>query len=221
MFEERVLGNWKYFKDREIVHRNFLYPILLENNEINTVYMRFFTGGAVQIPLTLWTLAAHDEQTQLEYLIFGGFFGISMIMMLYHLFLYFSTRNRSYLYYILFVAFNMLLLLAETGLAYQYLWPHLQLWNVRSISSLVLLSAASGLLFGNHFLDARTNTPRIYKASKIIIAASLTLCIARQLPIATQWNEQYGGIINTIMLPAMIMFTLLSIILMTFWIFPS
>src|SRR5699024_3068973 len=87
-YESIMMGNWLSFSERDIQHRNFATTIQLENDEVETIYMRIGTGSSVQIPLTIWDYSAYHAKSQNEYAILGIIFGLSIVMALYNLFLY-------------------------------------------------------------------------------------------------------------------------------------
>lgn len=173
-------GNWLPFDEREVRHRHFLYKLPLEQGERQTFYLQIYTGSSVQTALTVWHAAAANERAQLEYILLGLGLGISLVMALYNLFLYFSVGGRSYLYYVLFVLLNSLLYLADTGLAYQFLWPQWTEWNSRSITTLMLLTNIGGLLFARSFLETRSK-PKLDRIFKLLIICSLLAVCWRQI----------------------------------------
>src|SRR5699024_6210460 len=106
---------------------------------------RLTTGSSMQIPLTIWNPTYFNEKAQIGYLLFGILIGVSVVMFLYNLFLYIVVTDRSYLYYILFVALNAMLYLSDAGLAYQLMWPEAVVWNLRAVVVFMALGNASGL----------------------------------------------------------------------------
>src|SRR5699024_1701547 len=112
-YETELIGNIYEFTNRKVKHRNFVIPIYLQENEQKTYYFQLYTGSSVQIPLTWWKESAFYEKSKTEYAILGIIFGLSVIMALYNMFLYFSIRDVSCLYYVLFVLLNTLLFLTD------------------------------------------------------------------------------------------------------------
>ncbi len=167
-WQGRTAGNTLPFKNRDINHRNFVYQVSLQTEEAQTLYLRVHSGSSVQIPLTIWQPTVHSSKSQVEYALFGIVFGISVVMALYNLFLYFSVGGRSYLYYVLFVFLNTCLFLSDTGLAFQFLWPDHFLWAGRSVSNFMMLSNAGGILFAISFLETKRHVPRVDKILKVI-----------------------------------------------------
>ncbi|MBP3952497.1 ATP-binding protein [Bacillus suaedae] len=160
-FKAQKTGDLLPFSERDMNHRNYVFEIELQTNEAKTMYLRFETEGAMQFPLTLYNHKTFLEKTLYEYGVLGLFIGIAVVMAFYNLFLYFSLRNKSYLFYVLFILVNLITHLAFTGLAYQFIWPESVWWNNRSIVFFMCLTNIVAVLFAKSFLDANTYIPRI------------------------------------------------------------
>ncbi|WP_217587108.1 ATP-binding protein [Lentibacillus saliphilus] len=152
-FKETTLGNAYTFQERNVQHRNFIFNLSAQTDDVETYYIRFETGGAMQFPLTIWQHTAFDQKSQVEYMLFGILIGISIIMALYNLFLYFSIGDRSYLYYVLFVVFNALLYISDSGLGFQFLWSDYVSWNLSAVVTFICLDNIGALLFTRRFLQ--------------------------------------------------------------------
>ena len=61
--------------------------------------------------------------THLPSLFIGIFFGTLLVMALYNLILYFSLREKAYLFYVGIVVFNILTILAVHGISGEFFWP--------------------------------------------------------------------------------------------------
>ncbi|MBU9713603.1 ATP-binding protein [Evansella tamaricis] len=176
-FTEKKSGDLFPFHQRELEHRNFVFKVSTDSFETKTIYLRFETEGAMQLPLTLWNGDAFTAKSQMEYTLLGLLFGIAAVMAIYNLFLYFSLRHRSYIYYVIFILVNVLTQLSFLGLSYQYLWPDAVWWNNRSIVFFMCLANISGLVFAKVFLDMKRFTPRIDKLMAPIIIFNLLLIV--------------------------------------------
>ncbi|HLS66233.1 MAG TPA: ATP-binding protein [Pseudogracilibacillus sp.] len=177
-------GNNYPFNERQITHRNFVYPIELKQGETKEVYLFIYTGSSVQIPLTLWDQRSFLKKSLIEYSFLGVLIGLSVIMALYNLFLYFSIRDISYLYYVLFVLLNTLLYVVDTGLDYQFLWPHLIGKKTIQVTELMYLSNIGGLLFIRSFLSTHKRMPKADFCFKLLILLNVIGFIIRQFTFA-------------------------------------
>ena len=109
------------------------------------------------------------RQTTIDNLVQGIFQGLLWLMLLYNLFLFISTREKSYLYYIGYVfSFAILMLYA-----YQYLQDFIFPENpgVGSYFGIaVFVAFIFYFLLLREFIDSRNKHPRIDKSLKIIIS---------------------------------------------------
>ena len=142
------LGDKFSFSHRPIQHRNFVAPIELQAHKGLDLFIRVKTESAMQIPLMVWEKNRFLEHVQSQLLGLGLFFGIMFIMAMYNLFIFFSVREISYLYYVLYVLFMSLFLASLNGLSFQYLWPSATTWNDQSI----LVGLSGVCLFALHFV---------------------------------------------------------------------
>ncbi|MBV1920051.1 MAG: hypothetical protein KUG73_05175, partial [Pseudomonadales bacterium] len=125
---ERVIRSYQTgdiyaFNSRPIEHRNFLFPVPSEQAVPLDVYFRVHTEGTLELPLTLWEERFFWEQEQKILLLKGVYFGIIFIMVIYNLFIYFSVRESSYLYYVCYASFLILFQTGIDGVAFQLFWP--------------------------------------------------------------------------------------------------
>jgi signal transduction histidine kinase/DNA-binding response OmpR family regulator len=179
-FTVKHAGDSYPFSAREIDDRNFIFKLLLTNQATSTIYLRFQTTSNLPLRLTLWTLEAFSQARAREQFSYGCFYGIIFVMSGYNFLLYLTLRDRSYLYYVAFVASAGLYFLATDGLAMQYLWPDLVWWNNVSIVVLVAIAAIAALSFMNSFLQTQIYAPSFRKpilalkfAWLVVIAAAL------------------------------------------------
>lgn len=76
-----------------------------KDTSLKTYYVRLSTERAFEVPLQVGTLRSlHKYKTQNDFIV-AGFLGLVLIMFLYNLFVYFSTRDRLYLIYITYLFF--------------------------------------------------------------------------------------------------------------------
>ncbi|MBI4827434.1 MAG: diguanylate cyclase [Nitrospinae bacterium] len=99
------------------------------------------------------------------------YFGILAALFAYNLLLFLSLRDRSYLYYVLFVASMAVGQAAWNGLAYEFLWPNWPAWG--NIAAVAGFNATGlfGALFSRAFLDTRRAAPLLDKVIMGLAAA--------------------------------------------------
>lgn len=166
-------GDLLPFHERIRSHRHVTFNINIPKYQTKTFYVRIESEGSLQLPVVLWKSEAFSEKSIKEYVFLGIYFGITLAMIVYNLFLYISLRFKSYIWYIVVLISICMTQLSFTGLAYQFLWPDFPWWNNRSIVFSMAISCIAGSLFVNKFLDVRS----ISKKLSVILTGSILLNI--------------------------------------------
>jgi len=112
-------------------------------------------------PFTLWKQPDFDQHSRHIAYFFGVLFGILIIMFFYNLFISLTVRDRTYLYYILFVASVTLMTLNSNGFSYMYFWPEYSLFSERMQVSGISFVQVCGILFTRRFLNTRETLARL------------------------------------------------------------
>jgi PAS domain S-box-containing protein len=172
-FIEKKSGRLMLFQEREVKHRNFVFPIDINPMEIRTYYLRMESQDSLSAPLKLFTPEAFGKKGQKEQYILGIFYGIIVAMILYNLFIYISLKELCYLYYVLFIGAFLIYILSENGVAYQYLWPNFPWWSKRAIPFHVAMVVIWSSFFVQKFLNTKLLTPRLHKAIYIFSTAGI------------------------------------------------
>jgi hypothetical protein len=158
-----------------VLHRDFVFPLDAQGPQ--TVYVRVQSSSSMQVPVSLWTRKGFLEATGTENYILGIYFGSLGVMLLYNLFLYFSVRDTSYLFYVLYISAFALTMLNLNGMAYQFLWPASPLIENTSVLFLLFASGASAAGFSMSFLKTRQMTGWVHRVLTAIVALSLAAII--------------------------------------------
>lgn len=176
--EKYHLGDKLPFAQREVDHRNFLVPVEIDANRSQTWIMRIETSSAVQIPMSVWPERDFFIEDQSTLIGMGVYYGIMLIMVLYNLVVYFSVRERSYLYYVFYVASMAIFLASLQGLSFQYVWPLATSWNDSAI--IVMLSGVVffGGLFARVFLGLEEGHKYLYNVFGFMVLVSACIFVA-------------------------------------------
>ncbi|MFH0977033.1 MAG: 7TM diverse intracellular signaling domain-containing protein [Spirochaetota bacterium] len=164
--------NYPFYK-RELKHQNFVFHLrILAGKEI-TYYIRFESTGSVQLPLTLLSPAAFSAKDHEQRIVLGLYYGIILALLLYNIFLFFSLRDKNYLYYVLYLASYGLLQLLLNGLASEYIWPDLPWWSNRSMPFLISVVLLWVSRFSSNFLVCHIYAPKTDKFFSALIFISI------------------------------------------------
>lgn len=221
--------------NREFPHRHFITRFDLDAHSHASVFIRVQTSGAVQVPTVLWEVKSFFINEQLISIVYGIFFGIFVVIILYNGFLYLAVKDRSYFYYVVFTTGYLMFSVTITGYGYQFLWPESINFQKYSIFIFVALAMVGLAKFTEHFLEIkhRTTTPKyllrgmwilglmnfplmVLLPYKIIIQIQMFICIyaAFACIYTCLQSMRYMGTIASIYLTAWIM-QLTGILLLT------
>ncbi|AOP33832.1 adenylate/guanylate cyclase [Leptospira tipperaryensis] len=150
--QKSIAGDRIPFDSREIKHQNFIFPIRLAAQTDYQIMVRILTESSVQFPMTFWSSNEFYNHIVDEQKTFGLYYGIMIAMMAYNLFLFVGTRDRSYLFYVLFLTGYVLFQACLNGLAFQYLWPDSIWWANSSLPFFMFFGGGWGAQFSREFL---------------------------------------------------------------------
>ncbi len=158
------------FQHRFLKLNHFTYPFTLNPGEQSQIFIRVLTTSSVSIPLYLATEKSFIEQ-QHQFNSFNGiYFGISLGLGIYNLFLWIGVRKKVYGLYVL-VIINMVLFNATMqGYSFRF-WPDGVAFQQFSIYLFSTTASMAVCLFGIAFLRTRENQPKLHKFIKAAIYA--------------------------------------------------
>ena len=147
-------GDLQAFDSRPIAHRQFVFPLPKIDGEVSA-YLRAKTEGALQLPYKITSLKAFFETDQLALTWQALFMGIMLALVVYNGFLFLTTRQVVYFWYILTVTFTALVQLNIHGITFQWLWPDYPEINQKATVILIALNIITAAVFTILFLSVR------------------------------------------------------------------
>lgn len=171
---EQHSGDHLLLEDRPLQVRNPWMPIELPPGE-SSFYLRIETSSTVFVPLYFSTWPAATATLEMNMLANGLFYGVLLGLLAYNLFLYMSLRERSYLWYLVYIVNMLLFMAAFDGFLWRWL-PMGTSFQSTSIYSLMFLHCLVATQFSRHFLHTPDHFPRLdWLLRCIIILVGLTL----------------------------------------------
>ncbi|MCB9164722.1 MAG: GHKL domain-containing protein [Flavobacteriales bacterium] len=143
--------------------KEYAFNLDIPTSTSATILLRARSNKQLQIPLHLTSVQEFHLVRALKYLAVGGYVGIMLVLALYNLFVFFSTRDASYLIYVLYILCITLAQLTFFGIGQFYLWPELTWWSQRASVMLTLLSALAASTFMRSFINTRSYAPGLDK----------------------------------------------------------
>ncbi len=169
-------GNWQPFEMRPVKSIDYLFPLKAIKGGTAIIYIRVMHLRGTRFPFHAGELKAFYSDDLTSIFIDGIYYGLMLLMILYNLFIFFSLKDISYLYYIAYVIAIALLNASMDGYAFEYLWPKFPAINAyEDIFAAVV--GITGILFVTHFLNTRQNAPLFNKTYLVLLVAYLITII--------------------------------------------
>lgn len=116
-------GFTKPFKDREIQTEKWIFNLDFSNDNQKEIFIKARTGYPFQMPVSIYTHDQYVASSHKNKLFWGIYIGIMLFAFLYNLFILVSLREKTYLYYLLYVVGSTLFYLGLHGYTFRYLYP--------------------------------------------------------------------------------------------------
>jgi len=170
-------GDMLPFYQRDINYHNLIFKIPVSRDSVS-YYFRVKTKGSLQVSIKLWNESNLFEEILGEQFIFGGLFGVFIVLAAYGFLIGSLLKTRSYLYYAMLVLSAALFLSVFNGYAFQYLWATAPNWGNQALPFSIGVFTVSALNFTQLFLLTKKHAlilQRLMQLSSLIagIVASI------------------------------------------------
>ncbi len=159
--------------ERAVPSRLIVFPIHLKPSERKSFYLRLHSNSDLPVDLQIWKPPMFSRGQAHSDLLLGLFYGGLLIMAFYNLFLFFSIKDLSYLYYSLYALFIGYYQFCMDGLRYEFLFPNTIGFVNLDINSAVSLMGIFWMLFVREFLQIQKYSRRLDNLYKILVAIFL------------------------------------------------
>ena len=123
------------------------------------------------VPVQIWTRAAYLTSSSQRNTYLGGYVGIMLVMAVYNLFIFLSIRDRSYMFYVLYILSVLAAQLAFVGITPVVVAPSLTFLASKASIVLTTVTAICASEFLRHFLHTHERLPSFSRATRWFYAA--------------------------------------------------
>lgn len=176
--DKQAEGEFKKYHERLYDNQNYVFALNIPLGETYTFYMRVKSGEQMLLPMFIGDTKSVLESLMNKDVIFGLFFGIILVMLFYNLFIYFTTREKSYLYYVFYILTLALSQASLSGYAFRFLWPGSTWMAQNSVYIFPSLGGLAAMVFVKEFLQTRILAPKLTKGLNILIGVFVFAIIA-------------------------------------------
>ena len=157
--------------------RRPIFPLTLEPGARCRIYLNLTSTGSTTVPLTLYTPERMTRILVHEALIFGSYYGIMIVIILFNLILWIRNLDPAYFWNFFFMFIYTLGVPMLNGLAFQYLWPQTPGLN-NMLPTFFFLCMFGLLQFARIFLNAKVLAPVLDRIMLVIQILIVPLVLA-------------------------------------------
>ncbi|MDX1696111.1 MAG: ATP-binding protein [Ketobacteraceae bacterium] len=170
-------GSGLPFDERPYAHHKHIFELRLPEDSVTTLYVRIDGETSKNLPLRLYRADVFAQASSQELYALGLYFGVVFGLLCYNLFIYYSIREKAYLFYIGFLAASAFFFMSMRGLAQQLLLPNDLAHATRAIPIGMGFLGLFAVLFTMAFIQTRENLPKLHKLLQIVALWSITAII--------------------------------------------
>ncbi len=164
------------------VFRNpdYVFDLHLKPAETVNYYLRVLSFNPISLPVSIGKFSAVENVLTIESSIISLYLGIILTIFFYNLFLFISTLDKAYFYYILYICLLGLAQITLSGYSSIYLWSHFPGLNRFAVPVTTCIAGIAASLFTINFLRTKFYTPlfhRIFIVIIIVFALAIILSV--------------------------------------------
>lgn len=185
-YKSYVMGDLLKFEEREIWHKNFIIPVINDNNDVHTYYIRVKSQQRADVIVVLRARGWFFHYALDEYFFFGIFYGMILVFSFYNLLMFLAVREQHYLYYIFYLVSVGMYEMSADGIAFQYLWSQAPEFNYYAPTLFLYLATTAALVFSSSLLNLRAKYRSLFNLF-IAVFAVRTLFLIMSFTMMPEW----------------------------------
>jgi signal transduction histidine kinase len=189
LITQKTLGELVSFNERKYQDQYLLFDTKLNKNQEKNYLIRVKSGEQILMPVQVGNVSNTLERNRKRDLLFGIYFGIILVMMAYNFFIYFTVKDKSYLYYVVYIFFVGFTQAVLEGYALKFIWTDSFWFSSRSVYYSTTFVCLSSIEFLRFFLHTKEFTPKLDKFKNFIFALFL-LCIVANTYKVNAYSHQ-------------------------------
>ena len=175
--KKQISGDSIPYAERSFENRKSIFKIIIEPHTKLKLFLHLKSDGEViKIPMILYSATGFIDEVSFEQYLFGFFYGLLTIAAIIYFFFYFALREKTFLYYSLYVVFVGLLQFALDGFFFKYITPFAGWFSNHAVLFLAIIAAFLSGKYSEVFLKIKEHSKGFYsvfKASYILLTILL------------------------------------------------
>ncbi|SFM55622.1 PAS domain S-box-containing protein [Marinobacter pelagius] len=202
LVDQRQAGYQDNWQERDLAVPNPTFRLKLAPDTVNTVYLRITNTNTFRLPISLWHPDSYIEKVSVDEAVRGVLLGAVLAILAYNLFVAVSVRERSNVYYVLYLVSATIFIFTEQVHGVQLLDSRPVLFNKEYLHFQIVLTWFWGLLMARSLLETRERSrdlDQIVRLCLYSVGATFVLCFFLPYHVAMEWIV-LGSILLSIIL---------------------
>jgi two-component system, sensor histidine kinase LadS len=169
-YQHILLGDKIEFSKRQVPHKNFEILIDMKADTIMHYYFKVSSHDFADLRIAFRSTNWFIHYALNEYFLFGTFYGMILIIILYNFLVFLAIREIKNLYYIVYLICVTAYAVSLDGIGFQFLWSDYPQLNDYAVGVSLYGVIISALVFTRRFLRTKALIPTLDKFFLGIIA---------------------------------------------------
>ena len=174
---------------KEMRHKNFTVDFPVPKNDTIVVYIKLKNGNATQYDFALIEHKDLFSKSVFEFYLFGLFYGGLIMMTFYHISIYFSLRDKAYLFYSIYIFLQGMYMSYRDSSALVNVFADAPWLIDYTLNGLFFILSVSTLLYGRFFLELKNFRSFTFLIIAFVVMRAPFLVLYKNYPLAVMWFD--------------------------------
>ena len=186
-------------EERPWHNNHYFFTLPFPDDSRQEFFLRITSDHSMTIPPQIGTEDSFFVSNHYNDIWAGIYLGLVLVMAVYNLFIFISIRDKSYLWYVLYILCIGFLVSTHNGYPFDLFWYN-HPWLNTYIDLLTSGAGVFAILFTMNFLHTKTMAPRIHTGLYIVMAfyAAAAVLVLAKFTLAASVAEALIGFIGSI-----------------------
>jgi len=201
--EQRRAGYEDNWAERDLAVPNPTFRLSLAPDTLNRVYLRVINTNTFRLPISLWHPDSYIEKVSVDELVRGVLLGAVLAILAYNLFVAVSVRERSNIYYVLYLVSATIFIFTEQVHGIQLLDSRPALFDKQFLHFQIILTWFWGLLMARSLLETRERSADLDQVIRLClysVVATFVLSLFLPYHVAMEWIVVGSILLSLIMI---------------------
>ena len=190
LVEQRRAGYEDNWAERDLAVPNPTFRLSLAPDTLNRVYLRVINTNTFRLPISLWQPDSYIEKVSVDEAVRGILLGAILAILAYNLFVAVSVRERSNIYYVLYLVSATIFIATEQVHGIQLLDSRPALFDKQYLHFQIILTWFWGLLMARSLLETRERSADLDQVIRLClysVVATFVLSLFLPYHVAMEW----------------------------------